>query len=475
MSGSAHIADALHGVVRIQAYKRMYDVLKPHIEPEARTGTGSGFFVPVHWGDTWLIVTAAHVVRHAYRVTIAIPFSDGDEIPAKVAAIMPSLDMALVTVKLPPQLSRGVRPLMLGNSDAIKLGDSLHAYGFPLGQMSVKVTDGVYSGIENGRLQHSVPISPGNSGGPLVDSRGRVVGVNILLLVKGVNTAIASPINHLYFAIDDIIPRARGGVDVVWTPPEFGMLMSVAPPGTVATLIDEGAPCCPRGAYITTVIQGSPAAIAGVQIGDVICAIDGIPITGKGVMAVDWYPQPVNIEEVLNRKLNPHEPTTFKWWNHRTRKCKNLTLRPSGFWRQGILRIVEPPYNCMEYHAMGGIVVAPLVKGRVTEHTLRSLNESDLFRDWLLIVDVLPGSPAHMYGALHVGDVLESCCGTLVRNLADYKLAIHAGAGRGRVSWTTKTHNTFGMTLPDAKRFDESHAKPMMLYKVDETLYSRRR
>jgi hypothetical protein len=333
--------------------------------------------------------------------------------------------------------------------------------------MSVKVTDGVYSGIENGRLQHSVPISPGNSGGPLVDKKGDVVGVNIQLLVKGVNTALASPINHLYLAIDDV--RARlppDGSTAVWMRPTFGLELLPANASTVRSLAGD-ASCCRAGVYARKVLPGSPAERAGLKEGDVVCAIQGIPISGKGVVKVDWYPQPVPVDEILLRQLSPAKPLRLKVrgaGDTSEEDCREVIVRPSSLWHKGVGTVVEPPYSGLEYIGFGGIVVAPLVAQRFNLTTMELLPERERHKDWLVVVDLLPGSQAASYHAFRPGEILDTCCGITVRNLQTYEMALRRKTSI--VRWTGLSGATFALSRNDAREFDKGPATERKLYTI---------
>lgn len=465
------VDDALHAVVRVQSYVKKYDIMLPHVDTASATATGSGFFVSQSRRGRRMVLTAAHVVRNAYSVTCILPLSGGDEIPAHVVAVLPELDMALLRLELPAELDRSVRPLRLGDSDSVRPGDPLFAYGYPLSQMSVKVTDGVYSGIENGKLQHSVPISPGNSGGPLVDRHGDVVGVNIQLIVKGVNTALASPINLLYFAIDDVRARLPAdGKTGVWTRPTFGIQLLPTTESTVLSLTGSKG-CCKSGVYARKVLPGSPAERAGLRDGDVVCAIDGLPISGKGVVKVDWYPQPVPVNEILFRHLNPARPLRLTVHGSDSRACREISLRPSSLWHRGVGTVVDMPYSGTEYIAVGGIVVAPLVLHRYNEVTLELLPERERHKDWLVVVDVVPGSQAASYHAFEPGEVLDTCCGITVRTLHGYELALRKA--KETIQWTGLSGSTFALTVKDARAFDLGPATQRRLYHVDPSLYAR--
>ncbi len=148
-------------------------------------GVGSGFVV----GRERFIVTNAHVVRGVRRGAISVHFPDGQVLPAEVLAVDARKDLAILSVDEAP-----APPITVANSDRVRVGQSVLAYGSPHG-LSGTLTQGIVSarrdnlrGVGNGRIrgliQTDAPINPGNSGGPLVDSRGRVIGVNTLIISR---------------------------------------------------------------------------------------------------------------------------------------------------------------------------------------------------------------------------------------------------------------------------------------------------
>ncbi|MER3555659.1 MAG: serine protease [Meiothermus sp.] len=158
------------------------DFFAPFLQEQPRQGTGSGFVI-----DTdGLILTNYHVVEGATEITVRF-HNDPKAYPAKVVGTAQPLDMALIKVQAPKER---LKPMTLGNSDTIKVGQKAIAMGNPFG-LEFTVTEGIISAIrrnpgaigdESGFipsvLQTDAAINPGNSGGPLLNSAGQVVGIN---------------------------------------------------------------------------------------------------------------------------------------------------------------------------------------------------------------------------------------------------------------------------------------------------------
>jgi serine protease Do len=248
----------------------------PEMAPPSGHGTGSGVVVDAA-GD---IVTNAHVVDHATKVTVTL--DGGAEIPARVVGRDPQTDLAVVRLQRVPA---GLVVARLGNSDALEVGDWVLAIGSPLG-LDQTVTAGIVSGkgrvgrhvqMSGDRVRNYIEtdamINPGNSGGPLVNLQGEVVGINTLINTgPGGAYGFAIPINEATRVTKTLL--ADGHMRY----PYMGIHIadvSAVPPAERAKV---GANLPEKGAFVSEVSEGGPAAKAGLRPGDVITSIDGKPI-----------------------------------------------------------------------------------------------------------------------------------------------------------------------------------------------------
>jgi S1-C subfamily serine protease len=232
-------------------------------------GGASGFVI----APDGFILTNAHVVDgdHAPRITL----HDGTELTAAVVGSDPSTDLAVIRA-----LNASTLPAaMLGDSDALRVGQLVIAIGDPLGFQST-VTTGVVSALgrslhaKDGRLieniiQTDAALNPGNSGGPLVDTRAHVVGVNTAIIpnAQGICFAIPSATARRVAGAlirDGRIRRAMIGIAGTTTPLGRGLASAL------------GVPLA--GIRVVEVTPASPADLGGIKAGDVIVAVDGEPV-----------------------------------------------------------------------------------------------------------------------------------------------------------------------------------------------------
>ena len=154
-------------------------------------GLGTGFLV----GDDGLFITNYHVIQEAAKLKVK-PLDAPEVTDVSLIAVDPASDLALMRIA-PPQ---GMKPLKLGSDLQMEVGDRVFVMGNPLG-MSGTFTDGMVSGLRPlegvGMLQISAPISPGSSGGPVMNERGEVIGVATMMVMGGQNLNMAVPVRYL--------------------------------------------------------------------------------------------------------------------------------------------------------------------------------------------------------------------------------------------------------------------------------------
>ena len=240
-------------------------------EPRERQGGGSGFvFTP-----DGLILTNSHVVHEATR--IAVTLSDGRHMPAILIGEDPASDLAVIRVDEP-----GLVAAELGDSQRLRVGQIAIAIGAPYGFQST-VTAGVVSALGrslrsySGRLiddviQTDASLNPGNSGGPLVDSAGRVIGVNTATILPAQGICFAIGINTAKFVAsrllrDGRIRRSYIGVSAQTIPVHRRVVRFYDLPKEM-------------GVVVLGLEENSPAKRAGLREGDVIIALDGHPVVG---------------------------------------------------------------------------------------------------------------------------------------------------------------------------------------------------
>jgi S1-C subfamily serine protease len=242
------------------------------------TGSGSGFI----WDAEGHVVTNYHVIQDAQEVEVAL--ADGSRHKARLVGVAPEKDLAVLLIQ-----AKGLRlrPIPLGSSADLQVGQSVLAIGNPFG-LDQTLTTGVVSALGreiqsatrrriSGVIQTDAAINPGNSGGPLLDSAGRLIGVNTAIQSTSGSSAgigFAVPVDTVNRIVPQLLARGRS----VRVEPGFDPI-----PDSWAASVDV-----PKGIIVGRVRAGSPADKAGLRgltrqgrswlLGDVVLAVNGQPV-----------------------------------------------------------------------------------------------------------------------------------------------------------------------------------------------------
>lgn len=266
------------GVVGILNYQ---SAARPVVGEPKLTGSGSGFVLT----DAGYIVTNQHVVENAQQLKVSLP--DGTIVDATLIGSDVMSDVAVLKVE-----AEGLQALPIGDSDPIRVGEFVLAIGNPISadELYGSVTFGIISakarqinidGFSNEYMQTDAAVNPGNSGGPLINMRGEVIGVtsakyttagfdNLGNSISSEGIGFALPINNVMEIVDSLIGEGR-----------------IVRPGIGVTIttIDEDAAQqgeIEPGVYVYDVTPGGPSDVAGLKVDDRLIALDGVELDQDG-------------------------------------------------------------------------------------------------------------------------------------------------------------------------------------------------
>jgi S1-C subfamily serine protease len=318
--------EAAPGVVHITSTTRIQEPADPFFGTpggtQSQQAIGSGFVID----KSGHIVTNDHVVAGASRVQVS--FSDNESMKAKIVGEDPATDIAVLQVNAP---SRALRPLTLGDSDAVEVGDEVIAIGNPLGY-DRSVSAGIVSAVGRSiqapnqvatighAIQTDAALNHGNSGGPLLNAAGKVIGVNAQIAPSssGANIGIgfAIPINTVRDVAADLIRHGKVehsflGIEAKAITPQIAKILHLP---------------VQHGLMVARVIGGSGAEKAGLVAGKtpVIVAGESWPAGGDIIVRADGHPV-ATIEQLRNlvSAKKPGESVTLVVY----RDTKKLTLQ----------------------------------------------------------------------------------------------------------------------------------------------------
>jgi serine protease Do len=391
-------------VVSIEAAVRGDDRARPTPRYRAgddpfgpREGSGSGFIID----PTGVILTNFHVVEGADRITATMV--DGRVLTAKVIGVDPAIDIALLQVP-----AREPLPVIsFGNSDDLRVGEWVCAIGNPLNYVH-SVTVGVVSFL--GRkifdpsldafIQTDAAISFGNSGGPLIDANGRVVGITTAISAQASNIGFAIPINQVVSVLPQLrehgrVSRGYIGVGLAALTPVLQQALRLGPS---------------RGALVQNVSPDTPAERAGLRTYDVITAADG---------------RAIKSDEELIRYISsraPGVPASLEVWRDggvRSLTVK-LTERPpveSARSREGRNnRAVRPATGRLQGPL--GFTVRDLDQATVARQVLPASMEG------VQVIDVDPAGPARL-ARIRAGHIILEVNRRRVASAAEFQTVVN--------------------------------------------------
>lgn len=272
---------------------------------------GSGFII----SEDGLIITNKHVVSEtdaSYKVLT------NDKKKHDIVKIYrdPLNDLAILKIN-----ASGLKPLKLGDSNILKLGQMAIAIGTPLGEFTNTVTVGIISGLGRGItagspfegyvekldnvIQTDAAINPGNSGGPILNSKGQAVGVNVALAQEGQNIGFALPINIVKSLMDNF--NKQGGS---FERPYIGVRYKIIDRETA--VLNE----LVEGAYVIEILDNSPAQKADIQEEDVIIEFDGKKVNGEDDQGLT--------KQIMEKKIG--QSVHLKIWRNGEVLNKQLSL-----------------------------------------------------------------------------------------------------------------------------------------------------
>jgi S1-C subfamily serine protease len=280
--------------------------------------TGSGFVI----NTNGTILTNAHVISGAVKITVA--FANNQTVTAMVIGKDPDDDLALLKVN-PDGLA--LVPLPLGDSSTVQVGDPTYAIGNPFG-LPRSLTTGVVSALQrsiqapnnfeiDNVIQTDAPLNPGNSGGPLINAQGQVIGINSQIQTGtsgngSVGIGFAIPINTALAVIPQIektgkVIQGYLGITTIDVDPALSTLHLGSSYGALIQTIQSGSPAAHAGLRAGDLLTTLPDGLTQVeQGGDIITAIDGHPITGatalENAILADRPGQHVEVSIVRGRR-----------------------------------------------------------------------------------------------------------------------------------------------------------------------------
>lgn len=383
--------------------------------PQRVPSSGSGFIVDARGH----VLTNNHVVRDAEDITVTL--NDKRTFKARVVGTDPATDVAVIKIE-----GQRLPTLPLGDSDKIQVGDWAIAIGNPLGQLKGSVTVGIVSARGRSQLnifggtpdfqdfiQTDASINFGNSGGPLCNIRGEVIGINTAINPSGQGIGFAIPINLAKHVADQLV--AHGRVSRAWLGVSLDELTPEVAEGFGLDVTE--------GVVITNVLRGEPAERAGLRRNDVIVEFDGQPVTDLQKFRL----------RVADTPVGKRVPITVLREGRRVSVTVALGERDPQ-----ALASAQGGRGAPGGEAVGGLQVRDLPAEQKTQLDIEA---------GVLVTEVAEGSAAEEAG-LQPNDVIEEVSGKQATNATTFARLMREAKERGKRAVLLRNRNGVTQFVP---------------------------
>lgn len=460
-----------NSVVQITTYSGNYNLGEPYKSPDIKSSRGSGFIITKQGH----VLTNAHVVDAAITVTFRSEVSGNEDLKIDVISICHHKDVALL--KIPDELLTKIEPFTpfeFADDHLAEPTSSVLTMGFPLGKEKIKFTTGVISGYETpdseegttnqSYIQIDAAINKGNSGGPLTNSQGKVLGINAAGYLEAQNVGFAIPSRVVLSILRDMFNHQNNNfTNKLTTAPRLGVILQQV---TVDHFIARGIDNEDQqtGLRVKEIIPGTP--LKGIREGDIIKTIKySDPFKDKNAFKIDGYfndqclrcnekpdtiihisrhgniklmdlrtnkeliftkDRKVSLPEVLDT-IPSNTPITLEI----LRNDKNISLDNLPFKNeelQGIYRLY-PPFSPQEYVIFGGCVWVPLSTNILNIiGTSKYLCEFIPFKNRnmprIMLSQIFPKTDIEQTKAFEISEVITKINGLIINTLADFRMVI---------------------------------------------------
>jgi len=386
----------IKSIVRIISEGYNFNWKSPFNKSSNNNSIGTGFFI-----DSEYILTCCHVVENSLKIYINIPSLDKEKYEVKLISCCPCLDIALLkTINY-----KSNHFLELDDSDKCKATDKVIAVGYPLGLENAKYSAGIISGIEEHFFQIDAPINEGNSGGPLLNSNNKVIGINTSKITTSEGIGFSTPIN--FFITQKELMLKNRIIRKCSLLCEFND-MDI---NLWKYLTENKIKNYKSGFYIKKCYEDSDLfKTYGIDTGDIILEINDNKVDNYGEIKVSWSSEKINLENYLKR-FNIGDEIKIKFWLSKQKKIKEINYKLNYIFP---INFGLPILEKIDYIVFGGLVLMNFSLNHINTYKNYYL---DIFMSnnikfkkncKVIISNILSGSTIKKNDVINEGNVLYS-------------------------------------------------------------------
>lgn len=444
-----------NAVVQVFAQVAEFDWLEPYRTPNQGIGAGTAFFID----QDGHLITNAHVVDQAVAVWVQLSVFGDKPLSASIISTYPEKDLALL--KLSDEALHAVKKelgkipcLPLGDSDEVKPEQRTTAWGYHFGHEVLMATKGIVSGRKTvdgvGIIQTDTPLNPGNSGGPLLNKKGEIIGINTSVhgSERAQNLNHAIPINDLKLVLCDLYKTK------LLRRPFLG-IFSVHGSDELADYLNNPKP---SGCYIVKVLRSSALEKAGALEGDILYEIDGYTVDSSGKIRVAWSEDRVSMGDYIAR-LAAGTKTILVVYRNGERKELEAEI---GYTDVKPIRRVYPWFEEVDYEVFGGMVVMQLTINHMellAPHApgLSQYAQVNGQKDPVVVIThIFPDSQLSYARIAMPGYTVTEVNGKTIKTLDDFRAAIKASSNNHLVLFLADHVSRISDRIPCVLAFDKA-------------------
>lgn len=411
--------DTTNAVAQIFSEAALFNWFTPYATPEQLGMYGSAFFI----NDQGYLITNFHVVTEVSTSEIQLPIMGKDRLDVRVVGVCPERDLALLKLtdealaRARKVLGGGIPYLELGDSDALVRGQEVTTLGYPLGQESLKSSQGIVSGREElggeSYIQITAALNPGNSGGPSLNAEGKVIGINTAIIPQAQNIGYIIPISEvkqiikaLFFV--KLLRRPVLGCELNYGSDDLRDFLGNPKPG---------------GIYIAQVFPYGFFAQAGVREGDMLYAVNDYQLDFYGETKVSWDEGKIGLSSLLNR-IDVGDKVSLVLYRAGKRIETHFMFSANEPFP---IHMCYPEYEKISYEIIAGMIIMPLTLNHVNQ--LEEIDSTySRFRNMryqgepkLVVTYIFSHSPADQSRILNPGDIIAEVNGVPVQTLEEFR------------------------------------------------------
>jgi serine protease Do len=461
-------------VVQLFVQVSEFNWTEPFKSPRQYEASGTGFFID----NEGYLISNYHVVEEKSGVQIQISSFGKKRFDVDVVGVCPQRDIALLKLNkksfdtIVKKLG-SLPSLKLGNSDEVLSVSDVLVLGYPLGQEKLKITKGIVSGREflsddpftqgDSYIQIDAAINSGNSGGPCLNSKGEVIGINTASYSRAENVGYIIPINDVKNVISELktVKLKRK--------PFLGVKFGNASGDIVNFLKNKNI----KGWYVSRVYKDTILQKAGVNEGDILSEFNGYKVDMFGEIDVDWSEGKVSLFDFLNRLASNEEIKIViyrngeeKRINFKLNNCKPLPIRT-----------IYSEYEKVKYEIIGGMVVMELTLNHVgylldeNPYLVKYYKREKQYKPRLILTHIIPNSQTQKSRTLCCGELLDEVNGKSINTLDGFRTAVKKSTGDGFLSVKTKSKSFMVLAVEKIIKEEDKLAKEYVFKKSELVKY----